>query len=687
MMETAQPLNPYLALGVPKDATAADIKSAYRKLVLKCHPDKVSDESLKAEKQKEFHNIQEAYELIGEDEKRQKYDAQARLEELRKDVFAQKSTGVRPEKYNIRTAVPPWATYNFPPSPQPAFDSRRGPSFAFFDEDDFYREGSWTSSRKYELYEPVPTPSSKRSSPRTERTKSKPSGAGDRSRNDRRKSREQETRRDRDGKFAYIDEDSYLDERMRYEDGYRRRNEEERRRERYTEEQIRQHQQSQQHKRHHSASETDKSVESDDDHYTSQWHKMRSQTSSARDYIERKRTNGSISLDSETVPSAHRPSMSRSASSASARYVEVRRSSDSRPSTVRRSSARSKDSHGSSNHDKSHHSSSSSRHKDRDRDRDRKGTMPEIVEYPATERPSRRNHSSTAAAAEDLRSNGIRRSYTSIDDMDRRSSDQNIPFASVRRADTMPVKSSSSGTIPTSPHLAPHSSSRRKEPHPANSSKLRTSEQADDSGYSSPNSDKAINGGGNSAPNTTSTKYFYSSNGDDSSARLGPTLSPADEPIRYRTVIREPPSVSTPKLSRGATFTATSTVPISHSKSRSRSRSRERDRDRRHRKTESRRTAARPAPQPHQPGGGGGSSGAHDQHLFGEISPTAPPSNPHPSYSTPAVPSFTSSKSMPTYKAEVSYGKRFGPEDIRYSSRRREEMGRSIIEQVRDMGI
>src|SRR5262245_13444108 len=77
--------DPYKALGVPKDATIAAIKSAYRKLALTCHPDKVTDESLKAQKATEFHKIAKAYELIGDEDSRQRYDAECRLTELRKE--------------------------------------------------------------------------------------------------------------------------------------------------------------------------------------------------------------------------------------------------------------------------------------------------------------------------------------------------------------------------------------------------------------------------------------------------------------------------------------------------------------------------------------------------------------------------------------------------------------------------
>ncbi|PVH97567.1 heat shock protein DnaJ, partial [Periconia macrospinosa] len=73
-MDLTQIPDPYKALGVSKDADAAQIKSTYRKLVLKCHPDKVTDESLKAQKQEEFHKIQQAYEVIGDESKRELYD-------------------------------------------------------------------------------------------------------------------------------------------------------------------------------------------------------------------------------------------------------------------------------------------------------------------------------------------------------------------------------------------------------------------------------------------------------------------------------------------------------------------------------------------------------------------------------------------------------------------------------------
>ncbi|KHO00576.1 DnaJ domain containing protein [Metarhizium album ARSEF 1941] len=78
------PPDPYKILGVSRDAQTAEIRAAHRKLVLKCHPDKVQDPALKLEKQAEFQQVQQAYELLTDDRERQKYDDKVKLEELRK---------------------------------------------------------------------------------------------------------------------------------------------------------------------------------------------------------------------------------------------------------------------------------------------------------------------------------------------------------------------------------------------------------------------------------------------------------------------------------------------------------------------------------------------------------------------------------------------------------------------------
>lgn len=63
----------YEVLGVPRDADAKAIKSAYRKLALKWHPDRhQGDAAVKAEAR--FKQISEAYEVLSDTEKRARYD-------------------------------------------------------------------------------------------------------------------------------------------------------------------------------------------------------------------------------------------------------------------------------------------------------------------------------------------------------------------------------------------------------------------------------------------------------------------------------------------------------------------------------------------------------------------------------------------------------------------------------------
>lgn len=61
----------YKVLGVDKSASADAIKKAYRKLAVKYHPDKNPGNKAAEEK---FKEITEAYEVLGDPEKRKKYD-------------------------------------------------------------------------------------------------------------------------------------------------------------------------------------------------------------------------------------------------------------------------------------------------------------------------------------------------------------------------------------------------------------------------------------------------------------------------------------------------------------------------------------------------------------------------------------------------------------------------------------
>ena len=62
----------YKTLGVEKNATQDEIKKAYRKMAHKCHPDKGGDT-------KEFHKVNEAYQVLSSKQKREQYDKFGRV--------------------------------------------------------------------------------------------------------------------------------------------------------------------------------------------------------------------------------------------------------------------------------------------------------------------------------------------------------------------------------------------------------------------------------------------------------------------------------------------------------------------------------------------------------------------------------------------------------------------------------
>jgi curved DNA-binding protein len=61
----------YSVLGVSKDASADEIKKAFRKLAVKYHPDKTPGDKAAEEK---FKQINEAYDVLSDPEKRKRYD-------------------------------------------------------------------------------------------------------------------------------------------------------------------------------------------------------------------------------------------------------------------------------------------------------------------------------------------------------------------------------------------------------------------------------------------------------------------------------------------------------------------------------------------------------------------------------------------------------------------------------------
>ncbi|KAF7550892.1 hypothetical protein G7Z17_g5415 [Cylindrodendrum hubeiense] len=154
---TSLPPDPYAVLGVTKDAQITEIRSAHRKLVLKCHPDKVQDPELKALKQDEFQKVQQAYELLSDEKERQRYDDQARIAELRKQMQAKANTSsprATPTtyKFEVRTAEPRPSSYKStsgtPPSSKGfyprSYEDTRGPQIFDAEPRTVRRESSYS---------------------------------------------------------------------------------------------------------------------------------------------------------------------------------------------------------------------------------------------------------------------------------------------------------------------------------------------------------------------------------------------------------------------------------------------------------------------------------------------------------------------------------------------------------------
>jgi molecular chaperone DnaJ len=77
--------DPYEVLGVPRTATADEIKSAYRKLARKHHPDVNQND---AEAEEKFKEIGQAYSVLSDAEKRARYDQYGTMDEAPPDFFS-----------------------------------------------------------------------------------------------------------------------------------------------------------------------------------------------------------------------------------------------------------------------------------------------------------------------------------------------------------------------------------------------------------------------------------------------------------------------------------------------------------------------------------------------------------------------------------------------------------------------
>lgn len=72
---TSQVTNPYAVLGVPRTASASQVRDAYRRLAKQFHPDRHAD----ADATKRMQRINEAWEMLSSPRARARYDAQSPL--------------------------------------------------------------------------------------------------------------------------------------------------------------------------------------------------------------------------------------------------------------------------------------------------------------------------------------------------------------------------------------------------------------------------------------------------------------------------------------------------------------------------------------------------------------------------------------------------------------------------------
>lgn len=139
--------DPYLVLGVSKDATVTEIRAAHRKRVLKCHPDKVQDESQRIAAQDEFQRVQQAYETLSDETRRARYDQKAKLAELKRELLEKRRRTAESTPYSSPRGSGSGASREVR---EGRVFEERVPVDIILDEELRYMEEPRSMSRKYE---------------------------------------------------------------------------------------------------------------------------------------------------------------------------------------------------------------------------------------------------------------------------------------------------------------------------------------------------------------------------------------------------------------------------------------------------------------------------------------------------------------------------------------------------------
>ncbi|MDP8957160.1 MAG: J domain-containing protein, partial [Actinomycetota bacterium] len=100
----------YKTLGVPKNASAADVKKAYRRLAQKWHPDANRGNK---EAEERFKEISAAYDVLSDQEKRQQYDRVRDMAASGFGGFGGASGGARPRAGTGAAGGFPFGTEGF----------------------------------------------------------------------------------------------------------------------------------------------------------------------------------------------------------------------------------------------------------------------------------------------------------------------------------------------------------------------------------------------------------------------------------------------------------------------------------------------------------------------------------------------------------------------------------------------